>query len=401
MNFIVVGLNHKTAPVDVREQLSLRGDTLQAELRKLVTSRNGLQAVFLSTCNRVEIYALMPTVDLTALKVFFKDHHGTKSDIEEHLYSFSGVDAIRHVCSVASGLDSMVLGEPQIFGQIKDAVQVALACGAAGKEIEHLFGRVFGVVKKVRTKTKIGEFPLSVSYAAVKKAQGLFPSLGNTTAMIIGAGEMSELTLRNLVTAGIKSILITNRTFQKAVELSEKFGGTPIMIHEIAAYLPDTDIIISSINTQDYILSNETIAALRKNRPATPLFIIDISVPRSIDPMVAKYENVYLYNIDDLQAIASSNAEVRKREAEKASAIIEEKLPDIHNFLHERNFQPVILALQAEAEKSRQQAVEEIEGSLAMSIEQKKVLDTITKALVGRIVRQSELKIQEFVGNIR
>jgi glutamyl-tRNA reductase len=401
MRFIVVGLNHKTAPVDVRERLSFRGEVLQENLRKLVDSYGAGQAAFLSTCNRAELYALMQGSDLTGVKAFFKSHQGLEKDIEQHLYAYTDGDAIRHVCSVASGLDSMVLGEPQIFGQVKDALQFAAACGAAGKELEHLFGRVFGVVKKVRTKTKIGEFPLSVSYAAVKKAQEFFPYLEKTTAMIIGAGEMSELTHRNLITSGVKNIFITNRTFQKAVDLSDRFGGTPIMLHEIAEYLPDTDIIISSIAAQEYAITRGSIAAARKKQSARPLFIIDISVPRSVDPAVAGLENVHLYNIDDLQAIASSNAEVRRQEAEKAAAIIEEKLPELLNFLSVRNWQPVIMALKAEAESIRQKAVAEMEGSVVMSGEQKKLIDVATKSIVEQIVRQSEQRIQEFVGKIR
>jgi glutamyl-tRNA reductase len=401
MHFIVVGLNHKTAPIDVRERMSFAGEARHADLRKIIDCSCAGQAALLSTCNRAEIYALTQLPDASNLKKFFMDYTGEDAGIEQHLYAYIDVAAIRHVCAVAAGLDSMVLGEPQIFGQVKDALQAAVECGAAGKQLEHLFGRIFGVVKKVRTKTKIGEFPLSVSYAAVKKAQEIFPCLENVTALIVGAGEMSELTLRNLITSGVKSIFVTNRTFQKAVELSERFGATPIMLHEMAEYLPQTDIIISSITAPEYIVTKEVVASARTKEPSKPLFMIDISVPRSIDPAAGEIENFHLYNIDDLQAIAASNAEVRKLEAEKAAAIIEEKLPEVFEFLNTRNYQPIITAIQTEAEGIRRKAVAELESFGVMSGEQKKLIETTTKSIVEQIVKHSEHRIREFVGKIR
>jgi len=395
MHFTLLGLSHKTAPIDIREKLSFSRAALTDALGHLRERGLARECAILSTCNRVEIYALTDGPDVSALKSFMLDSHNLDMDIDKYCYCLSDAEAIRHVCMVASGLDSMVLGEPQIFGQLKDALSQAIELKAVGKTLEHLFARVFSIVKKVRTKTKIGEFPVSVSHAAVKLAQEVFPALEKTTALIIGAGDMGELTLRNLMTSGVKDIFVTNRTFQKAVELSEQCKGTPIMLHEIVDYLPKVDIVVSSVTTSAYVITKSDIISLHANQVRKCLFIIDISVPRSIDPAIAEIDSVRLCNIDDLQEIASSHGEVRKQEAVKAQAIIDEKVPEVVRFLRTVDFQPTLALVREEAERIRKQVLAETEAATQFSSEHLQVIDAMTKALVEKVIQHSEHRIKE------
>jgi glutamyl-tRNA reductase len=225
---------------------------------------------------------------------------------------------------VAAGLDSMVVGEPQIFGQIKDAMNAAIGSDASQPTLKRLFDRIFSIVKKVRSKTKIGELPVSVSYAAVKLAQNMFGSIEEKRVMLLGAGDMGALTLRNLMSHGAREVFVVNRTFQKAVEVSEQFNGTPIMIHELAEYLPKVDILISSLAVPDFFLRRADMERALSLREGGPLFIIDISVPRSLDPGIGTLTNARLYNIDDLHAISEDNTEKRREELQKSIAIIEQ-----------------------------------------------------------------------------
>jgi glutamyl-tRNA reductase len=331
MHFVVIGLSHKTAPVEVREKISFSTVQQKTAVQSLVDSGTAAEAMILSTCNRVEIHALMQTPDTGALKQFLTDFHPSAGSVDEYLYSHIDTEAVRHVCMVAAGLDSMVIGEPQIFGQIKDAVHAATALQISQPALKRLFDRIFSVVKKVRSRTKIGELPVSVSYAAVKLAQSLFGTIQDKRVMLLGAGDMGALTLRNLMSHGAREVYIVNRTFQKAVEVSEQFHGTPIMIHELAEYLPKVDILISSLTVPDFFLRRSDMEIALEGRSNGPLFIIDISVPRSLDPDIGTLSSTRLYNIDDLHAISEDNSERRKEEIQKSLAIIEQSTTDLLN----------------------------------------------------------------------
>ncbi|MDD5676242.1 MAG: glutamyl-tRNA reductase, partial [Chitinivibrionales bacterium] len=329
MHFVVIGLSHKTAPVEIREKVSFSTLDQKRALKTLLDSGTASEAMILSTCNRVEIHALMPKPDAGTLKRFLVDFHPQAGSLDEYLYSHIDIDAVRHVCMVAAGLDSMVVGEPQIFGQIKDAVRSAVAEEIGQPALKRIFDRIFSIVKKVRSKTKIGELPVSVSYAAVKLAQSLFGTLTGKRVLLLGAGDMGALTLRNLMSHGVQEVYVANRTFQKAVEVSEQFNGTPIMIHELAEYIPKVDILICSLTVPDFFLRRSDLQTVLEERKGLPLFIIDISVPRSLDPAIGTLGNARLYNIDNLHAISQDNTRKRQAEIEKSMMIIEQGAAEI------------------------------------------------------------------------
>ncbi len=332
MHFVIIGLSHKTAPVEVREKVSFSTGQQKNAVRTLLESGTASEAMILSTCNRVEIHALMHAPDAVALKQFLIDFHPNAGNIDGHLYAHIDTDAVRHVCMVAAGLDSMVIGEPQIFGQLKDALNTALEFDMPQPTLKRLFDRIFSIVKKVRSKTKIGELPVSVSYAAVNLAQSMFGSIKGKRVMLLGAGNTGALTLRNLMSHGVGEVFIVNRTFQKAVEVSEKFNATPIMIHELAEYLPKVDILISSLTVPDFFIRRTDMEKALQKRIGSPLFIIDISVPRSLDPDIGTLAGATLYNIDHLHAISENNTEKRKIEVQKSMLIIEQSTADFLQF---------------------------------------------------------------------
>ena len=401
MHFLAIGLNHRTAPISVREQVVFDGDGLRAGLKSLASVESVREGFILSTCNRVEIYVLAESEDPRFVKAFLAQCNETGVDLSPHFYVYADADALRHACAVAAGLDSMVLGEPQIFGQMKDALNTAVECTTAGAALVRLFGRVFSVVKKARTKTSIGEFPVSVSHMAVKLAQKVFPSLDKATVLVLGAGDMGQLTLRNLVHVGVRNVFLANRTFSRAVEIADQFHGTPIMIHEVREYLVKSDILISCVTVPEFVISGRDGAAIVQERGGRPLCIIDLSVPRSIDKEIAAHDSIHAYDVDDLQELADSNFSVRKGEAEKAAELIDSHTGDLLKYLSVTNVDPAIGRLRTEAENIRQSVLKDSVASIALSAEQAAAVDTMTKSIAEKIVFLSEHELKEFVSSIR
>ncbi|NLG19199.1 MAG: glutamyl-tRNA reductase [Fibrobacter sp.] len=397
MLFCVVGLSFRTAPVEVREKLSFSDETLYDAYRLLLAKEEVQECVIVSTCNRVEIYALLSECRGNILKDFIRDFHKYRDSLDAVLYSKSGSDAVKHICMVASGLDSMVLGESQIFGQVKDAFARAVSAGAVSHALEHLFSQVFSVVKKVRARTKIGEKNLSVSYAAVKLAQSIFTTFTDKKVMILGAGEMGELTVRNLISAGVSNVVVANRTFQKAVEVSERFNGTPIMLHEIWEYIPKIDILISAINAPEFLIKSSQVSNALVSRNGSPVFLVDISVPRSIDPEISRLQDVHLYNIDDLRAVVDSNAELRRREAEKGINLIENKVSELVECMKSYDILPTLVSIRSKAEEIRKDGLLEID----IPVQQREVIDLLTKSMINKILKHSELKLREYSSNLK
>lgn len=341
MQIIVVGASHKTMPIELREKLALNKASLnKASLpkTKLVSTLMQLDEeikewVILSTCNRIEIYAVTPNVKEGKAKLidFLHQYYPLeKAEFEGYLYVHQNEEAVRHLFNVAASLDSMVVGEPQILGQVKDAYEKAFKANETGTYLNHLFQKAILVGKKVRNQTEIGRGAVSVSFAAVKLAKKIFGKLEDKKILIIGAGKMSEETAKYLKS---NTILAVNRTYEKAVEIAAKFSGVAIKFDELFRILPEIDIVISSTSAPHLIIKKDDIKNLMPLRHYKPMFFIDIAVPRDIDPDIGKIDGIYLYNIDDLQAVVQSNIKERQKEIVKCQTIIEKETKEFCQWL--------------------------------------------------------------------
>jgi len=327
MPLLVIGLNHTTAPVSIRERLTFGPDIIVAALRSLTELASVREAVVLSTCNRTEVYCHAedsdPGADELTRDWLARFHGLSVEDIAPYLYTHTGRQAIGHLLSVASGLDSLVLGEPQILGQVKNAFQTARDAGRTGKMLTRLFQHAFSTAKQVRTDTAIGDSPVSVAFAAVSLARQIFADLSEQTAMLIGAGETVELAARHLVQNGIGRIIVANRTIARAQELAEQFDAYAIGLTEIPSHLADADIVIASTASPVPIIGKGTVESALKRRRHRPMFMVDIAVPRDIEAEVADLEDVYHYTVDDLDEVIQGNLRSRQEAAGQAQEIIQ------------------------------------------------------------------------------
>ena len=390
MNIITVGLSHKTAPVEIREKLSFPSQTIGEPLNRLCTSYGINEGVIISTCNRVEVFAVTKDIEkgLWQVKKFLSDYHNIPlEELDGHLYTYTAEDAVKHLFRVCAGLDSMVIGEPQILGQAKDAYGYALQHKTAGVIMNKLFHKAFSVAKRIRTETKIGSSAVSISYAAVELAKKIFGTLQGRSVMLIGAGEMAELAARYLLSNGVQEILIANRTYEKAIEVAKSFNGTPIMFREFTHYLKRVDIIVTSTAAPRFIIHPEQIEEVIKERKNRPMFFIDISVPRNIDPLINNIDNIYLYNVDDLQGVVEANLKERAKEAKEAEAIIHEELGNFHRWVKSLDVVPTIVALKKKLEETRKSELEKgLSGLNGLQEKDIQVIDAMTKAIVNKIV---------------
>lgn len=389
---VIVGLNHRTAPVEVRERVafdsSLLGETLQS-LRALASVHEG---AVLSTCNRVEVVAA--TSDREAafaeVKKFLVEREAAtgESNVEDHLYAYSGSEAVRHLFRVASSLDSMVVGEPQILGQLKDHYLAAKEAGSVGTVLHRLFHRSFSVAKRVRTETGIAGRVVSVSSVAVELAKRIFDRLEDKTVMLIGAGKMGNSVCRHLQRSGVSSLMVTNRTFERAVEVAAEFRGNPIRFEEFSRYLKLADLVIGCAGAPDFLLQPETVEETLKERKQKAMFFIDLGDRRNFDPRINQIANVYLYDIDDLQAVASENLNGRTGEVLKADEIVDEEVEDFLRWLDSLEQVPTIVALRQRLEEIRQH---ELEKSLRTSLKglsekERQAIEDMTAAMIGKIL---------------
>lgn len=390
MNLIVVGLSHKTAPVEIRERLSFPAQTIGEPLNRLCTAYEINEGVIISTCNRVEVFAVTRDIEkgLWQVKKFLSEYHNIPLEgLDKHLYVYTSEDAVRHIFRVSSGLDSMIIGEPQILGQIKDAYGYALQHKTAGVIMNKLFHKAFSVAKRIRTETKIGSSAVSVSYAAVELAKKIFGTLEGKIAMLIGAGEMAELAARHLLSSGVQEIIVANRTYEKAIEMAKGFNGTPIMFREFTHYLKKVDIVIASTAAPKFIIHPEQIEEVIKERKNRSMFFIDISVPRNIDPLINNIDNIYLYNVDDLQGVVEANLKERAKEAKEAEAIINEELGNFHRWVKSLDVVPTIVALKKKFEEIRKGEMEKaLSGMNNLQEKDKETIDAMTKAIINKVV---------------
>ncbi len=400
MKLLVTGVSHKTAPVEIRECLAFPETALPPALHSLKARPGVSEACILSTCNRVEITVTtedsadpQPVVD----EFLRESRMVSPAGIEPYIYRHEGQDAIHHLFRVASSLDSMVVGEPQILGQLKNAYGVAKAEGAVCGWLEGLLTRAFSVAKRVRSETGIGQMAVSVSYAAVELARKIFGSLDNRTIMIAGAGKMSELAARHLRRSGAAHVFVTNRTHERAVELARLFQGTPVDYSRFVAMLPEADILIASSGAPHYILHKaemQRVIAARRNRP---MFLIDIAVPRNIDPAVNDLANVFLYDIDDLQEVVNANLRERMKEAERAEEIVRQEVERTMARLKVQEIAPTIISLQEELERIRQQEIEKVRRKYGpVTPAQEEAWEALTRGIINKVAHGpiSELRLQ-------
>jgi glutamyl-tRNA reductase len=391
----ILGLNHNTAPVEIREQLVYAGDGIDRALAEL-TGLDGVdEAVLLSTCNRTEFYVESNAGGLAGLTSWLKADQALSAQAEKALFTLNGDEAIRHLFRVACGLDSMVLGEPQILGQLKDAYRHAERSGSVGSQLNRLFQHTFSVAKKIRTDTEIGSSPVSVAYAAVNLANQFFSGFSQHTALLIGAGSTIELVARHLVAKGIGRLFIANRDLDRAKRLASQFNGFALPLSEIEGTLPDADILISSTASPDIVVSATQMKKAIRARKRKPMFAVDIAVPRDIDPAIRQFNDVYLYSIDDLDKVIVEGQNSREAAAVDAHRILEEETRRYLGIERSKKAAPIITALRDHGDLIRADVLEQARRRLAKGADSDEVLEFVTSCLLKKLLHQPSVRLRE------
>jgi glutamyl-tRNA reductase len=398
LNLLLTGLNHKTAPVEVRERLAVNADQLPAALDALRACPGVDEVMLLSTCNRVEVLAhsgsAQPVDPRPLIEALARLRGLDASALLPHFYTYRGQEALRHLFRVASSLDSMVLGEPQILGQLKDAHAAARQHGTLQSALEPVLARAFAVAKRVRSETAIGRNAVSVSYAAVDLARQIFGDLRSKHALLIGAGKMAELAAKHLRRAGCGRIHVTNRTRARAEQMAALVEGEVLDYDAFRSRLHEMDIVLASSGATEYILGREDMRAVLRKRQNRPVFLIDIAVPRNIDPAVDDLENAYLYDIDDLGREVEANRQARQREAEEAGQIIEEEVQRLLGRFRTREVAPVIVSLQQRLDQLAHEEMERWRGKLGADGERAEALEAYTRSLLNKLAHGPIVEIR-------
>jgi len=399
MKTVVIGLNHKTADVDLREKLAFNGPKLEEGIRQIRELPGIKETVIISTCNRVEIYLTVKDVGKAyeAIKDFFVGFFDIrKESLDKALYLHDDMQAVRHIFRVASSLDSMVVGEPQILGQLKEAFEFALERKTTGVLLNRLLKKSISVAKRVRTETKIAENAVSISFAAVELAKKIFTGLDGKTFMLLGAGEMAELAAKHMMNNGVKDIVIANRTYETGCNLAREFNGRAIRFDDYLNELVHADILICSTGAQNYVLLKNQMHNVMKERKNRPVFVIDISVPRNIDPEVNDLDNVYLYDVDDLQGVVDTNILERQKEAKKAEDIIEEEIETFKKWLSSLDSVPTVIALREKAEAIRKEELEKLMNRLSeLGEKDRKAIEGMASAIVNKLIHPPTVALKE------
>ncbi len=394
MSLVVVGINHRTAPVDVRERVVFDPARVPDALRELASLDEIEEAVIVSTCNRTELYCVTDSGE-TALADWMQNYHQLGSSIRHCLYHHDDMRAVSHVFAVASGLDSMVLGEPQILGQLKDAYRAAQETGTTGPLLNRLFQAAFSVAKRVRTETEIGANAVSVASAAVAMARTVFASFENRTALMVGAGETVALAARHLHADGLRRMIIANRSVERAQELAAEFQGFAIGLDDIGAHLREADIVVASTASPHAIITRDMAAAALRARKRRPIFMVDIAVPRDIEASVAELEDVYLFTVDDLQSVVNENMENRRQAAREADRMIATEVDRFELQLRTRSAAPTIRRLRHEAERTREHTLEQARRMLAAGRGTDEVLEFLAATLTNRLIHAPSQRLRE------
>jgi glutamyl-tRNA reductase len=394
MTLLLVGINHKTAPVEIRERLSIPANRLTEYVNSLRNATMIDGAAIVSTCNRVEVIVSADSEDvIESIVNWLTDRCGAgRSMMEKHLYILRHADVVKHLFRVASGLDSMIIGEPQIAGQVKTAFQ----SGVLDPILRQLFEQTMRVSKRVRSETGIGEHAVSVPYAAVELAKKIFGDLKHVNVLIIGAGEMAELTAEHLMAHDVKQMFVANRAFERAQELALRFGGQATQFDSVAAQLAQCDIVVASTGAPHHIINCEQVSAALDQRKRRNLFLIDLAVPRNVDPAVAQLDGAYLYNIDDLQQVADANLELRQQKAVEAEKIVEHELEGFRKRLVANDAVPTIVELQHRLEELRAAELEKCLRKVGpITPEQREAIEMLTTQMVNKILHYPILQLKE------
>ena len=398
-NLILVGVNHKTTPVEIRERLAFTKGKIEDSIERLVSFPEIIEHTILSTCNRVEIYARAKNPDsgIECIKKFICDFHGLSvSELEQHFYSFRDEEAVEHLFRVSSSLDSMVLGEAQILGQVKDAYSLARTLRSTGLVLNQLFEKAFKVAKKVREETGIAERSVSISSAAVELAQKIFNDVENHTVMLVGTGEMAELAAKHLISYGIKTVYVASRTYERAAKLARTLNGSALDFEAFKNELYRADIIITSTASPKFIIKKEMVERAIHERKNKPMFLIDIAVPRDIEPEVNDLENVYLYDIDDLQVVVEANMMEREKEATNAMTLIRQEVTKFNNWVGGLDAVPTIVELRNRVETVRKEELDKTLKKMShLSNADRAALHQMTLSITKKILHKPTTKLKQ------
>jgi len=399
MHIIVVGLNYKTAPVEVRERLSFQEETLAEAMASLQKKKSILENIIVSTCNRTEIYAVVD--QLHTGRYYIKSFLAEWFDIDQeqfvpYLFIYENEAACQHLMKVTCGLDSMVLGETQILGQVRSSFLLAQENGSSGTVFNQLFKQAVTLAKKAHSETEIGSNAVSVSYAAVELAKKIFGRLDGKHVLILGAGKMGELAIKNLHGNGASKITVINRTFEKAEAVAKRYDGTARSLQELQCALVDADIVISSTGANEFVITKEMMEHVDKLRKGKPLFMVDIAVPRDLEPSISELEGVFLYDIDDLEGIVEANLMERKKAAETIYLMIEKEIVEFNQWLNMLGVVPIISALREKALAIQAETMESIERKMPnLTDRERKILNKHTKSIINQMLKDPILQVKE------
>jgi glutamyl-tRNA reductase len=395
MSLVVVGINHRTAPVEVRERVVFEPGRIPDALQQLRALPDVRESVIVSTCNRTELYCVSDGAGASELGDWLQRYHGVATSLHHSLYHHDADAAVAHAFSVASGLDSMVLGEPQILGQLKDAYRVAQESGTTGPVLNRLFQCAFSVAKRVRTETKVGANAVSVASAAVAMAKTVFASFENRTALMVGAGETVALAAKHLYADGLRRMIIANRSIERARELAAEFHGFAIGLDEIPNHLKEADIVIASTAAPHSIITRHMTEQALRARKRRPMFMVDIAVPRDIDADVAELEDVYLFTVDDLQSVVNENLEGRRQAAREAHRLIDSEVERFAHSLRTRDAAPLIRRLREDAERTKRHTLEQAVQMLAHGKSQQEALNFLANTLTNRLIHAPSQRLRD------
>lgn len=398
---VVVGLNHETAPVAVREALAFPKDELPAALARVREEAGLGEAVILSTCNRVEVYGRAAEESLDAVAAFLARYHAREpGEIAPHLYRLEGEAAVRHAFRVASSLDSMVMGEPQILGQVKDAYEAAEKAGSLGSVLNALRNRSIAAARRARTETAIGRNAVSVSHVAVELARKIFGELRDRSVLLVGAGKMSEVAARQMVRDGARASVLGGRTFERAEQLAAALGGRAAPFESLRGELAKADIVISGTGAPGVVIHRADVEAAQAARRGRPLFIIDIAVPRDVAEDAGKVSGVFLYDLDDVKKVAEANLRERKKEASAAEAIVEEEIREFLEWRRSLDVVPLLVELRRRGDEIRKAEIEKARRRLGpLTPEQESALEAATSAIVNKLLHGPTVQLKQMAGN--
>jgi glutamyl-tRNA reductase len=404
MHIVVVGLSHKTAPVEIREKLAVPESRMGEALTRLCSYQGVREGILLSTCNRVEVYAVVDEIEAGygRIQEFLADAHLSLSSeqLTPHLYWHQGDRAISHLFRVAASLDSMIVGESQILGQIKDAFEAALTHKTTGIILNKVVKKAISVAKRVRTETKIAEMAVSVSYAAVELAKKIFADLSEKTVLLVGAGEMAKLAARHFIANGVRHVRVTTRSPQHALELANRFGGTAVAFEQFREDMASADIVLVSTGAAHYLVSEDDVHRSVRQRMNRPMFLIDISVPRNIDPAVRHVDNAFLFDIDDLKARVEQNRGGRLQEAEKAEQMVLDEVGIVRQWLQSLEVTPTIVALRTRVDDIKRAELDKTLGRLAnLSVLERELVEALASSIVNKLIHNTMVTLKAEVNS--